>query len=273
MIRIIQADATGDAPQLFPPRVARGEVPANVLQDAGHLAEQVIRGCDVEKVRLSGVEIAHRPFPKGAVAWPVQVSLGIQWRSTRGLSGRLDVGADAVHQGGARPVPGVENYPGAEGLQLLGPGERPLAPRRRHRPSNTRFARSSAEPGGGVLRPTRGRGRAVVITRRRARTADGMTRPVVGRCCLCLTWHGCLRGVGRFSLGGVSRSSDTVAQLQKSGNYEQDIPRAQAARASWRPWKTRLRRTPSVGGEQQTNSGRCIRDGSFIETHQSINPE
>ena len=151
MIRIIQADATGNALQLFSPRVARHEVPADVLQEAGHLAEQVLRGRDVEEVRLGGVEITHRPFPKGAVARQMQVPLRVQRRNTRGLSGRLDVGADAVNQAGAGPLRVVRDHPRAEGLQLLRAGEGPFAPRRRHRPSNTRFGIPFAEARRGVL--------------------------------------------------------------------------------------------------------------------------
>ena len=111
MLWITESDATADALQLFAPRVAWGEVAADVLQDAGHLTEQVLRGRDVEQVRLGGMKIAHCPFPKRAVARQMQISPGAQRSNAGGLPGRFDVGIDPVNQAVAGSLRVLRDHP------------------------------------------------------------------------------------------------------------------------------------------------------------------
>ncbi|HWI00840.1 MAG TPA: hypothetical protein VNT27_10955 [Propionibacteriaceae bacterium] len=62
-------------------------------------------------------------------------------------------------------------------------------------------------------------------------------------------------------------------QLQKSRNYEQDIPRAQAVRASLETLEVSIASNDFSKRRATDEFRKCIRDCSFMETHESINPE
>ncbi len=145
MFWIAEADASADTLQLLPPGVAWDEVPADVFKDARHLTHQIFRGRDVEKVRLGGVKIAHRPFPKGALPRQMQIPLRVQRCDICSLSGRLDVGADSPNEAVAGPLRIVGDDPRTECVKLLRAGERSFPPRRRHGPPNARQARFCVE--------------------------------------------------------------------------------------------------------------------------------
>ena len=149
-----------------------------MLQDAGHLTDQVVRGRDVEQVRLGGMKVAHRPFPKRAVARQMQVSPGAQRSNAGGLSGRFDVGIDPVNQAVTGSLRVLRDHPRAKRFELLCAGEGAFAPGCRHGPPNGRGRNSSVAVRRGGLEWS-------------ARNAALMALPILGRCRPCVIGHDC----------------------------------------------------------------------------------
>ena len=64
-----------------------------------------------------------------------------------------------------------------------------------------------------------------------------------------------------------------LAQMQKSRNYEQDIPRAQAVRASLESLEVSIDSNDFSKRRATDEFLKCIQDGSFMETDESIKPD
>ena len=68
MIRIVDAEASGDPLELLSSRVSRTEMTLHVPEQGWHLTEYVVRRREVEELSLGGVEVARRPLDKRPIA-------------------------------------------------------------------------------------------------------------------------------------------------------------------------------------------------------------
>ena len=68
MIRIVDADASGDPLELLSSRVSRTEMTLHVPEQGWHLTKYVVGRCEVEELSLGGVEVAPCPLDKRPIA-------------------------------------------------------------------------------------------------------------------------------------------------------------------------------------------------------------
>jgi hypothetical protein len=91
MVRILDAKPLGDPLKLLSPRIIRREMTLHVVEQAGHLAKEIVIRRQVEEVSFSGVEVAFRPLDQWTIAEDSEPSVRFQWIDSGRLSGRSEV--------------------------------------------------------------------------------------------------------------------------------------------------------------------------------------
>ena len=98
MIRIVDADASGDPLELLSSRVSRTEMTLHVPEQGWHLTKYVVRRREVEELSLCGVEVARRPLDKRPIAEDPEPLARLRRLRASRLPGRVKVTLNRRHQ-------------------------------------------------------------------------------------------------------------------------------------------------------------------------------